>query len=113
MEIPQKQALLTAGTVAAAVGASLCCIVPVAVAVLGVGSAALGAKLEPFRPYLSALTVVLLSVAFYQAYKPPRCEPGEVCAVPQSRQRGRVVLWVVTVIAALLLAFPYYVSWLI
>lgn len=43
---------LNIGTIAAAFGASLCCILPVTVALLGVGSAALGAKLEPLRPYL-------------------------------------------------------------
>ena len=113
MESSQKQTLLNAGTVAAAVGASLCCILPVAVAVLGVGSAALGAQLEPWRPYLTALTVLLLSGAFYQAYRRPKCEPSEVCAAPQSRRRSRLVLWGVALLAALLLAFPYYVSWLI
>lgn len=113
METTRKQTLLNAGTIVAALGASLCCIVPVAVAVLGVGSAALGAKLEPFRPYFIGLTVALLGFALYQAYKPQHCEPGEACALPQSRRRSRIVLWVVSVIAALLLAFPYYISWLV
>ena len=51
METINNKVLLGLGTVVAAVGASLCCIVPVAVVLLGVGSAALGAQLEPIRPF--------------------------------------------------------------
>ena len=112
MEMTSKSLWLNAGTVLAALGASVCCILPVAVAILGVGSAALGAELEPFRPYLMLLTAGLLGFAFYQAYKPQKCEPGEACAVPESRRRHRLVLWVVAVLAVVLMAFPYYVSWL-
>lgn len=112
MEDTRKNLLLQAAAVLAAFGASLCCVLPVAVALLGVGSAALGAELEPFRPWLAGLTVVFLSFAFYQAYKPVECEPGEVCAVPASRRRHRFALWVVAIVAVALMAFPYYVSWL-
>ena len=111
MEDAKKNMFLNAGAVLAALGASLCCILPVAVAVLGVGSAALGAKLEPFRPWLAGLTVIFLGFAFYQAYKPVECEPGEACAVP-SRRRHRLALWMVAVVAVALMAFPYYSSWL-
>ena len=112
MEDAKKNVVFNAGAVLAAFGASLCCILPVAVAILGFGSAALGAKLEPFRPWFSGLTVVFLGFAFYQAYKPVECEPGEACAVPTSRRRRRMVLWIVAILAVALMAFPYYASWL-
>ena len=88
MEATQKNTLAIFGAVLAAFGASLCCILPVGVAVIGVGSAALGAKLEPFRPYLLVLTVAILGYAFYRAYRPEKCEPGQACAVPANRRRG-------------------------
>lgn len=110
METTRKSIWIHLGTIAAALGASLCCIVPVAVALLGVGSAALGAKLEPFRPYFLVLTLAILGFAFYQAYKPQKCEPGEACAVPASRRRQRVLLWIVAVVAVALMSFPYYVN---
>ena len=108
----KKNLLLNAGAVFAAFGASLCCILPVAVALLGVGSAALGAKLEPLRPWLAGLTVVFLGFAFYQAYKPVACEPEEACAIPAKRRRHRIGLWIVAGVAGALMAFPYYSSWL-
>ena len=102
----------TAGALVTAVGASLCCILPVAVAVLGVGSAALGARFEPFRPYFAAATALLLGFAFYRAYAPVECAPGEACEVPANRWRHRILLWAVSVVAFALLAFPYYSAWL-
>ena len=50
MQAINSKVVLGVGTVLAAVGASLCCIVPIAVVLLGVGSAALGMQLMPFRP---------------------------------------------------------------
>lgn len=112
MEDAKKNTVLGVGVVLAAFGASLCCILPVAVAILGVGSAALGARLEPFRPWLAGLTVLLLGFAFYQTYKPQDCAPGQACAVSASRRRNRIVLWIVAAVAIALMAFPYYASWL-
>lgn len=101
--------------VVAAIGASLCCILPVAVVVLGVGSAALGAYLEPFRPYFIGLTVAFLGFAYYQAYKPSNvdCAPGQACAVPENRRAQRIVLWVLTAVVAALIAFPFYIIWVL
>jgi mercuric ion transport protein len=112
MEEAKKDTLLGAGAVAAAIGASLCCILPVAVAVLGVGSAAAAARFEPYRPYLLATTAALLAFAFYRAYKPVACAPGEACAVPANRRRHRIALWMVAALALALIAFPYYSTWL-
>ena len=59
------------GVIGAAVGASACCIGPVVFSLLGAG--ALGAsavKLEGYRPWFLGLTLVLLGVAFFSAYRP-------------------------------------------
>lgn len=115
MEMAKKNAFLGIGTVLTALGASLCCILPVAVAFLGVGSAALGAKFEPFRPYFLVLTVGFLGFAFFREYRPRKaedCAPGEICAVPEKRRRQRILLWLVAAIVLVLVTFPYYANWL-
>ena len=106
---------LGAGALLAAAGASLCCVLPVVVAFAGVGSAALGALFEPYRPYLIGATVLLLGFAFHRAYRPQaaECAPGESCAVPDNRRRQRRLLWIVAVVALLLLTFPYTIGWIL
>ncbi len=114
MQTDDKTLWLTVGTVGAAVAASLCCVLPVAVGVLGVGSAALGVTFEPLRPYFTVVTLGLLAFGFYQAYRPrPKCAPGESCSLPENRGRQRLTLWIIAAVAMLLLAFPHYVGWLI
>jgi mercuric ion transport protein len=108
MKTTRKNTAALVGTVLAAFGASVCCILPVAVAVLGVGSAALGAKLEPLRPVFLVLTIAVLGSAFYRAYRAEPCEPGQACAVPSNRRRQRIVLWIVAAVALALTTFPYY-----
>ena len=107
-----KTSWLGLGAVAAAIGASLCCVLPVVVAFAGVGSAAFGVVLEPFRPYLTALTALLLGFAFYRAYRPQetQCDPGEVCSVTENRRGQRILLWIATAAALALLTFPYYIG---
>ena len=106
---------LGVGALLAAVGASVCCVLPVVVALAGVGSAAFGAMFEPYRPYMIGATALLLGFAFYLAYRPEEaeCEPGESCAVPENRRRQRLLLWIVAVVAILLLTFPYTIGWIL
>jgi mercuric ion transport protein len=104
----KQNTVLAVGTVVAALGASMCCILPVAVALLGVGSAAVGAKLEPARPYFTIATVLLLGFALYKTYQPVEtCAPGERCEAP-NQYRQRLFIWIAAVVALALLLFPYY-----
>ncbi|MGH7322155.1 MAG: hypothetical protein ACRELA_21385, partial [Candidatus Rokuibacteriota bacterium] len=54
-----------------AVGVSLtwfCCL-PIAVGGLGLGAAALGSALVPFRQYFVGSSLLLLAAAFYKTYR--------------------------------------------
>ena len=103
------------GGIGAALVASACCIGPVAFSLIGLG--ALGASAvrpEPYRPWFIAMTVLLVGAAFYGAYRPmptANCDGG-VCT-PQSRRTARLLAWLAAVVAALLIAFPFYIGWFI
>lgn len=112
MATDAKVGTLGVGAVLAAIGASACCVLPLVMGLLGIGSAALAARLEPLRPLFIVLTAGFLGFGFYQAYRKPRCKPGEACAVPANRTRQRIILWVVAVLSALALGFPYYAVYL-
>jgi len=103
------------GGVAAALIASACCIGPVVLSLIGAG--ALGASavvLEPYRPWFIGATAVLIGSAFYSAYRPV---PPELCAdgacAPRSRRTARFLVWLAAIIAVVMLAFPYYIGWLV
>ncbi|HZF39748.1 MAG TPA: mercuric transporter MerT family protein [Blastocatellia bacterium] len=108
---------LSVGAILPAVGFSLTwfCWLPIAAGALGAGMAATGGVLTPLRPYLTAASVALLGVAFYQAYKRKNteCAPGEGCALGENCRRQRVVLWLVAIVTAALLTVGEWSSWVI
>ena len=110
-ETPAAKTLLGAGLLAA-LGASLCCITPLLAVVAGSsGIAASFSWLEPLRPYLIGLTALVLGFAWYQKLKPARkmdCD-CELNLKPNFMQ-SKAYLFIVTVFAAVMLAFPSYAS---
>lgn len=103
--------LLHAGAIVSALAASICCIGPLVLALMGLGGGALLLRFEPYRPFFLVATGLLLGGAFYLTYRRPRaedCEPGSACAHPASRKKQKLVLWIVTIIVVLAAAFPYF-----
>ena len=94
----------------AALAASLCCITPLLAVVGGLGGVASSFSwLEPFRPYLIVLTVGVLGFAWYQKLRPrPADDCGCAVADKPSLLQSKGFLGGVSVLAAALLAFPYY-----
>ena len=94
----------------AALAASLCCITPV-LAFLG-GASGLASSfswIELYRPYLIGFTIAVFAFAWCKKLKPQKqvdcdCEADN----KKSFWQSKLFLTIVTVIAALLIAFPYY-----
>ena len=62
------------GAASAALGsaaASICCIGPLAITLLGVQGAIVAAGIKPYRWYLLAGSFVLIGLAFWSVYRPP------------------------------------------
>ena len=93
--------------------ASLCCITPVLAVLAGsTGMASTFSWMEPFRPYLIGLTILVLSYAWWDKLKPIKediecaCDPDE---------NGKVSFWysttflvIITFFSAVMLSFPYW-----
>lgn len=92
------------GAIAAAVAASACCLVPAALAIVGLSGAGFGAALAPYRLYFLGATGVALGVGFWFAYRRQTDACG--CSVPRGRRATRVALWFTTVLAVALAAYP-------
>ena len=97
-------------TIITAIAASLCCITPVLALIGGTsGIASTFSWMEPFRPYLIALTIVVLAVAWYQKLTPKKQEIDCDCEEEKPTFiSSKKLLFLVTLFAGLMLAFPYY-----
>jgi mercuric ion transport protein len=103
------------GGIGAAALASACCIGPVVFSLIGAGAVgASAAALEPHRPWLIGQTFLLVGFGFYQAYRPlPTRGCADGSCLPASRVAARVLAWTAALLSAALIAFPYYVGWLV
>jgi hypothetical protein len=81
-----------AGAVTSA-AASICCIGPLAIALLGVNGAMLAAAFKPYRVYLLGGSLALLVGAFWSTYRRAPARAGAACPVPTGRWT-KSVLWV-------------------
>lgn len=111
MESKKNSTRLLAAGIMAALGASLCCITPILALVAGIGGAASAFSwLDPFRPYLIGLTVLVLGFAWYQKLKSKKedvdcaCDDEDKTPFMQSKK----FLGIITTLAVLLMTFPYY-----
>lgn len=112
----QKSKLPIIGGVITAIVASLCCIGPVVVAFIGVGSIGAFSVFAAYRPYLIGLTVAILGLAFYLTYRKRevKCEDGtcpegmDSHKVESAGKWNKIAVWFVAFIAAVAIAFPYF-----
>lgn len=94
----------------AAILASICCLGPLILVLLGVSGSWLAnlTVLEPYRPILNGAALIALFFAYRRIFRPAQaCKPGEVCAVPQVRTSYKALFWIVAALVVFALAFPY------
>jgi len=101
--------VLLAGGLAALL-ASTCCLGPLVLVMLGFSGAWIGnlTALEPYRPLFIGAAMVAMFFAYRRIYRPAQaCKPGEFCAVSQVRTTYKMIFWIVAVLIAIALGFPY------
>ncbi len=101
-------ALLVGGV--AAILASTCCLGPLVLVALGLSGAWIGnlTLLEPYRPLFIGGALVALFFAGRRIFRPAQaCQPGEVCAVPQTRRIYKIIFGVVSALVLVALLYPY------
>ena len=103
---------LVGAGVLSSIAASLCCITPVLALISGAsGVTSAFLWITPARPYLLGLTVVVLGFAWYQKLKPRTAEEIQ-CACEEDEKppfmQSKKFLGIVTIFAALMMAFPFY-----
>ncbi len=130
-------AILQVGALLSAMLASVCCWLPLLLLSLGISGGALAGMLEPWRPVLVPVTLILLAAAFYFTYRQPKPgipgaagETDSCCEIPETSQapsccpsagrRGftikklnKIMLWVVTLFVLAFTFFPNYAGTLL
>lgn len=101
--------LVGLAAVASAGLASVCCLGPIVVTGLGLGSLGLAAGLTKYRSIFLAMTGVVLAVAFYLAYRKRSvaCADGS-CELRSGSRAMKAGVWTMAALAAVLATFP---SW--
>ena len=111
IRIKSLSTFTTAG-VLSAIAASLCCITPVVALLAGSSSIAANFSwIEPARPYLIALSIAVLLLAWYVKLKPAGINNVDCTCETTKRAsflRSKTFLGIVTVFAILMMAFPLY-----
>ncbi len=112
-DVVAKQGRWIAGSaLIGAVLASACCVVPLVLVMLGISGAWIAnlTALEPYKPYVAAVTLALLGYGFWHVYfkpKPP-CEDGTYCARPQSARTTKLALWLGLVVVIITLTLNWW-----
>ncbi|MBS1258563.1 MAG: hypothetical protein MAG551_01622 [Candidatus Scalindua arabica] len=103
----KTKSVSTLAGIVAAILASSCCIGPLILAGLGIGSVGIFSALEKYRPLFMTITIAFIGMAFYLTYCKNKSD--ECCDINKARidRIKKIVLWTITVIAVSLLLFPY------
>jgi hypothetical protein len=101
------------GVAVTSTAASICCIGPLGIALLGVNGAILAAALKPYRLYFLTASLLMLGFAHWAIGKKDRNVKGEACSV-RSGRIVRLVLWIATAMwfTAVLIQFAADRYWL-
>ncbi len=109
--ITGRSGTLAGAGVFSAIAASLCCIVPILGLIAGTSNLATNFSwIAPARPYLIGLSIAVLGFAWYLKLKPLKNTDMDCCDTSEkdSFWQTRTFLSIITVITALMIAFPLY-----
>ncbi len=106
-----RERLVAAGGILGALGASSCCILPLALFSLGLGGAWVGnlTALAPYQPFFVTATLGLLGYGYYLVYWKAKqaCAADAACARPLPNRVVKLGLWTATGLVTAAFAFNY------
>lgn len=111
-DLENKSTWLVSGGVLAAITASLCCVGPLILTLIGISGAAVLSKLEVLRVPMIFVVVLLFGAAGYLLFrKRESCEPSSICANPKKYKRMVVAYWLGLIIAIFAITSINWIMW--
>lgn len=112
--LENKSGWLIGGGIVASIIASLCCVGPLILTVIGLSGAATLSKFDTVRTPMILLVISLFGIAGFTLYrKRTQCAPGSICADPKKYRKMIIFYWIGFVIALLGITSPQWIAWLI
>ena len=109
--VQRQQRLMAVGSLAGALAASSCCILPLVLFTLGVSGAWIGnfTRLAPYQPYFIAVTLGCLGYGFWLVYRSAKfvCADGDACARRLPNRLVKVGLIIASLLAVAALGFDF------
>lgn len=104
-----------AAAIVSALAASVCCVVPLVLVLLGISGAWIAqlTALDAWRPWWTGATLGCLALAYWSLRKASIACESPACAEAVVLRRRRHILAIAAGFIALLLLFPYYATWII
>jgi len=106
-----KETVLAGGGLLAALAASTCCVLPLALGALGVGGAVASTltALAPFQTVFRVLAILLLGAGFWLVYG-RRSGANDAAARPRlpAARATKVVLWIGAIVMGLVLSSDWW-----
>jgi mercuric ion transport protein len=101
------------GAALTAAAATLCCVGPAVVAIVGVGGAVAAAALKPYRPLLILVSMTLLGLGFWLTYQSRLVLGSAAVACPTRAGRiSRRIVWLAAAVWLAAVLLPFLVSFL-
>lgn len=114
MASPEPETASIAAGVVSALGASACCVLPLAAISLGLGGAWIAQlrELERFFYVFVAVALAAFAFAFYRLYLRPQPCAADAACPPSSRRGPRIAFWTTLLAAKALIALPFVYAYL-
>jgi mercuric ion transport protein len=103
----------------AAIAASLCCVAPLVLLLLGLGGAWVSnlTALEPYRPVFIVMACAMLVIVYFQLYgttDKPCCDEDkiEICTKPSTQRLYKNLFWGVVVMVIVAMVSPYLIAFI-
>ncbi|SNT69823.1 mercuric transporter MerT family protein [Psychrobacter sp. LV10R520-6] len=112
----KKLNLSMIGGILAAIGASVCCVGPLVLLLLGVSGSWIGnlTAFEPYKPIFVLFVLLSFGYSGWKIYRPVgECEPDTACAVIAIQQRRKIIFWLSASVAIVLVTSNYWLLWLV
>jgi mercuric ion transport protein len=101
------------GGALSALGASVCCLGPLALVSAGVTGAWIGnlSALTPYRWIFIAAALGFTGLAWHRIYRTGpagACAPGAACALPRAGRAQRISFWLIAALVLAAIAYPVF-----